>query len=417
MTEEKTALPSKAAEEPQKKTTQPQAPASSRRPTMITIILCLLLLSLAAGVGFLAYQVYLLNQDKTALNRDIQRINRQLITQEQNVGSQKNQHANTQNQIEGLTSQLDRMHQTLQQIPGARVEDWKLAEAEYLLRLANQRAELQQEAKGALGLLKSADAIIAELDDPALLHIREQLASDQLALGVSASFDRQGLYFQLEAIKKQVHAGIQPPRTFKNEVSQTADVITGTALSEDIATLQSYGAEPVQGESSAPINEATPEPYPLLTQFWQQLKGLVRLRHRDQAFDAPLSAEQYQLLEHSLILMLEQAQWALLKADQGLYDSSLHNAIQWLDGKLRHQAVLPILDALRALQAHNISLQIPDISRSLFLLREVMHLRTYAPTPIPTPPSQDAPASTQPPAAPSNRAPASSPAVQPGEST
>jgi uroporphyrin-3 C-methyltransferase len=104
------------------------------------------------------------------------------------------------------------------------------------------------------------------------------------------------------------------------------------------------------------------------------------VRTRDQAFDAPLATEQYQLLEHSLTLMLEQAQWAVLKGDQKLYQASLGNAQNWIKNTLRHQQANIMLGQITLLASQTISATLPDVSQSLRLLRQVMENRTYAPS-------------------------------------
>ena len=57
--------------------------------------------------------------------------------------------------------------------------DWRLAEAQYLLRLANQRVLMEQRPEGALTLLRSADKVLADLDDVSLYGLRQALAQDE----------------------------------------------------------------------------------------------------------------------------------------------------------------------------------------------------------------------------------------------
>ncbi len=255
-------------------------------------------------------------------------------------------------QRELMASQLLNMSHILDQIPGAKLNDWKLAEVEYLLRLANQRVQLQHELSAANALFDAANKILAELDDPALIVVREKIASEMLLLGQNNQLDRQGIYSQIQAIKHFIHDNIQPP---KNHLESAKAVI---ATKDDS----------------------------LLT----QLKSLVQIRYREEAFDAPLNTEQYLLLEHSLMLMLEQAQWALLKADQSLFENSLNNAVQWINTRLRHSQAMDMATELSKLAILNIQLNIPDVSQSLLLLRQVIQNRTYQPAAV-TKPAEQAP--------------------------
>jgi len=263
-----------------------------------------------------------------------------------------------------LDAKLFALNEQIQQLPGARAEDWKLAEVEYLLRLANQRVQLQHELAGAEALLKAADTILAELDDPTLIQVRELLAQERLALGEANKLDRQGLYLKLQALKTRIKESVLPPQQFSEERPLRAD---------EALTFSSAADTPTDADAIASTDAKAQ------SSLWDQLLNLVQVRHRDEAFDAPLRQSQYQLLEHSLLLMIEQAQWALLKQEQSLYQESLNNAVEWIDGKLRHSAAQSLMGELQALANEDVRQALPDISASLRQLRSVIHARTYRP--------------------------------------
>ena len=103
------------------------------------------------------------------------------------------------------------------------VQAWKTAEVEYLLRVANQRVLMERDVKGALGLLKSADGLLSELDDYAMHDVRAALAEEILRLEQFVSADVSGIFLRLEAVKtptwppgwrvRPVRARIRPRRT------------------------------------------------------------------------------------------------------------------------------------------------------------------------------------------------------------
>ncbi len=335
MSENKTPIPSA------KKTKKAPAPAAVNTASnkVIYLVATFFTLLLIAAVVFFQYRMETLISHNGVLEHQIKTLDQQSRNQleksiEQNLELKK---------IAQMNRQLDAMQQTLNQIPGARMDDWKLAEVEYLLRLANQRVNLQHELTGAWALFDAANKILAALDDPGLLKVREKIAEEMLALGQESQLDRQGIYTQIQALKGLVHEQIQPPKSF-----------TQTQLKND-----------------------SEEPETLL----QQLRSLVHIRYEDDAFDAPLNVQQYQILEHSLLLMLEQSQWALLKADQVLYQSSLDSAIGWISKKLRHQQAKNLSAQLVLLKDIDIQRHIPDVSASLSLLRQTLNDRTYRPSP------------------------------------
>jgi uroporphyrin-3 C-methyltransferase len=314
-----------------------------------------------AALVFAQYRIELLLRNQSALEQQLQSVTQQSQQQAMQNGKQLSQYENSQKALTKMQAQLEFMQHTLNQIPGARLDDWKLAETEYLLRLANQRVYLQNEFKGAHGLFDAANQVLANLDDPALLMVREQIAKEMLLLGQHSQIDRQGIYSDLQAIKALVHDSIQPPSEF------------------------------IQAQ---PANEQTNSTAEDSNGLWQQILSLVSIRHRDDAFNAPLSDSQYQLLEHNLSLMLEQAQWALLKADNNTYQSSLTSAQNWISNNLRHSSANVLLEKIKALSKINIEQTTPQVSESLRLLRQIMQDRTYSPSEIKTNTKKTAPTKT-----------------------
>jgi uroporphyrin-3 C-methyltransferase len=324
-------------------------PASKATNTPWFILMAVLII---AALVFAQYRIEILLRNQSALEQQLQSVTQQSQQQAIESGKQLAQYEQSQKALTEMQGQLAFMQHTLNQIPGARLDDWKLAETEYLLRLANQRVYLQNELKGAHGLFDAANQVLASLDDPALLVIREQIAKEMLLLGQHSQLDRQGIYSELQALKALIHDSIQPP----NEFTAPADV---TPTSADDTSEQTMG-------------------------LWQQLLSLVSIRHRDEAFSAPLSDNQYQLLEHNLNLMLEQAQWALLKADNSTYQSSLISAQEWISKNIRHSNANVVLEKITALSKINVEQTAPQVSESLRLLRQLLQDRTYAPSAIKT---------------------------------
>ena len=56
------------------------------------------------------------------------------------------------------------------------------SEVEYLLRLANQRLQLERDVEGAAALLRTADARLEEANNPALVPVRRAIAEELAAL-------------------------------------------------------------------------------------------------------------------------------------------------------------------------------------------------------------------------------------------
>lgn len=218
--------------------------------------------------------------------------------------------------------------------------EWKLAEVEYLLSVANHRLNLQRDAKGADTLLERADGLLADLDDFAFHDVRALVSAERLALRTFEDVDIQGLYLRLEATK---------------------------GLLQDLPLrLPEY----VAGDTKEP--DAVDGDESMVASLLSRLEGLVRFRrHEGEAVRPLLPPDQAEYLEQHMILALERAQLALLRHDQWIYTNNLQSAREWL-----HRFVDPeravVVEASReldALLAVDLAEKLPDISGSLTVLR------------------------------------------------
>ncbi|WP_416138785.1 uroporphyrinogen-III C-methyltransferase [Halomonas sp. HK25] len=214
--------------------------------------------------------------------------------------------------------------------------DWLHAEAAYLLRLANQRLQLERDVTGAAALLRTADDRLREADNPALVPIRREIASELAALDAVPRVDRTGLWLSLNAQQQQIAS--QP-------LSQEIEEIT-------VRT----------GMEEAPSGNWQRQ----LSRFGQELKELVTIRHHDAELEALITPEQESFLRQSVRLVLEQSQLALLKEEQPLYEASLDKALTLIEGYYDTSAsgVESVVERLRELKAQAIRPELPDISGS-----------------------------------------------------
>lgn len=218
--------------------------------------------------------------------------------------------------------------------------EWKLAEAEYLLRIANHRVLMEQDSVGALSLLQAVDQIISELDDYSLYQIRARLADEIIALRQVPRNDLQGIYLRIEALKSQVDDLPLPKPAF----------------------LQ-------------PEEEGVAE-QPVWQTLLDELKKFIRVRSlsSEEALKPLLAPEEERFLELNLRLTLEQTQLAVLKRHQEVYLQSLQTARRWLVDHMdaQDQRTLNLLQNLDELMLIELHQPLPDISGSL---NELLGLR------------------------------------------
>ncbi|MBE0490031.1 MAG: uroporphyrinogen-III C-methyltransferase [Halomonas sp.] len=231
---------------------------------------------------------------------------------------------------------LDRVLDELSSEQETDERDWLHAEAAYLLRLANQRLQLERDVQGAAALLRTADDRLREADNPALVPIRREIASELAALDAVPRVDRTGLWLSLNAQQQQIAS--QP-------LSQEIEEITVRS-----------------GMEEAPTGNWQQQ----LSRFGQELKELVTIRYHDAELEALITPEQESYLRQSVRLVLEQSQLALLKEEQALFEASLDKALTLIEGYYDTSAsgVQSVVASLRELKAQAIRPELPDISGS-----------------------------------------------------
>ncbi len=247
-----------------------------------------------------------------------------------------------------LQAALERLYQRM----GRSSVDWILAEAEYLLRLANARLQLAQDPDTAIAALRAADERLASLDDPALQPVRAAIAEEIAALEGLPRVDRAGLAARLDALANQA---------------------------EQLPLARRY----LPPEPENPLAEAPPElsaDEPWWEQAWtrlaETLKSLVVVRYNEQPVAPVLAPEQVTALRTALMMELEMARVAVVRGDEALYREALRRAgdlvRRYFDGEAAATGAL--LQALEDLAATSIQVQYPDLSTSLRRLREAKTL-------------------------------------------
>jgi len=335
----------------------PQAPRPRLWPLWLLTVLALVL-AIVLGLG--GWQLWqsqqALSQSVESLQQDTQRLQRESENEGSEQADRLNQLASQldsqQEKLATQQRQIDHNARELLEAGNRTRTDWLLAEAEYLLRIAKQRLLTEKDIRGALATLQAADDVLRESDDIGVYAVREQLAKEILALQSIRHVDRTGLYLQLEAAIDGIRN------------------LTDTALSGE--RPPQFPSRPARTES----DEGNP-----LAKAWQQtretLAGIVTIRRLDEPVKPLLSPDQSAYARLNLQLMLEEAELAVLRGNQTLYDRALAKALDtmadWYDDS--DERVIALRDSLTALQNRNIDPTLPDVSDSLRLLKSRLENR------------------------------------------
>lgn len=325
--------------------------ASPKKGSLVKwlLVLCLLLLTAVTGAAGWWFYQFQQQQPDAQQNFANQQAEIQRLEQRLNEDRRENQQqqAVLSQAISGFELKVNSHARRLRELSTTSRTDWLLAEAEYLIRLANQRLITERNTKNATALLISADGILRELDEVDLLVVREALAKSITVLRSVPMVDREGLYLQLDALSDEL---VKLPLITRNIEEPELD---GVDVEEAVSS--GWKDQFLQGFQVA-LDSAG---------------ELIRIQRRDAPI-APLpSAEENQQLRHNLAIMLEQAQMALLREEQIIYQASLEKAGQWLDSYYElNESASSLVEQLSFLEQQNVVQQLPDISEGLEALRD-----------------------------------------------
>ncbi len=327
----------------------------------------LLLIVLLVVCGVVGYGYYLVNQALDGLRQNIVDLNGQLESQNRTVNDSNQKRdsinqaiseelAQTKNRLNNAESRLTAQNKRLLSMSTTSREDWLLAEAEYLLKLANQRVLIERSAEGAKALLEEADGILRDLNDPDLFPLRQAIAADLAKLRLTTKVDVEGIYLALRAKTDLVESlSLHPTR-------------------QELMALDAF-SEPKEVEISEEL-EQTALSY--LDKLFASLKQFYIITDHSEKPIPMLAPDSSQYLQQNLILILERAQLALLREQQKVYSDSLNQAQIWLDKYYpKSDQVKSFINDIEHLKNINIVRELPDITPSLELLNayiERLHL-------------------------------------------
>ncbi|HHH35943.1 MAG TPA: hypothetical protein ENK48_03825 [Gammaproteobacteria bacterium] len=259
---------------------------------------------------------------------------------------------------------------------------WEPAEAEYLIRIADDSLRLRRDVVTALAALRAADQRLQAVGHPAFATTRRLLA-------------------------EEINALLAVPRT---DVAATAATLAG--LQDRVAELPlkggSSGASPA--ESAGQEEEGAAEAASgesggwrgFFSDLWQALKSLVTVRRRDVTDEPLMTPAQTLYLSQNIQLKLETARLALLRGDEAAYHGALKAARQWISRYYEEEdaAVKEVLATLDKLDGITLNPELPSVKASLEAIQEVLASRAYL-SAIVRPPrlALDNPGQARPPAA------------------
>lgn len=228
--------------------------------------------------------------------------------------------------------------------------DWLIADAEYLLSVANERLHLIGDINTTRVALEAADQRLRESGDAAVFSVREQIAKEIGALKQIPVVDTVGLYASVQTLQEQI---------------------------EQLTLLLPYSGKdltpPKEPQSG---NEQPTENQDIIDSALNELEDMVTIRHTEQPIIEILTPQQAQFTREQLRIKLEMVKLALVQQNEAVYASSLQDGEKWLKANFTQNGEAnKFIDELNRLKGIKIRSHFPDISASLNMLRNITKLR------------------------------------------
>lgn len=222
----------------------------------------------------------------------------------------------------------------------------QLVAVEQLLLIANERAQIAHDVRGTLDALTLAQERLGALAEPQLFAIREALAKERAAVQALPQVDLEAAALSLSGLIARV-----PELPERDRAPHRLD----PAGAEPDRELRPEGGWWARGWAN----------------LREVLGAVFIVRRTDKPVDRLLPVEQEGLVMQLLLLKLETARAALLSGNTEALRAAIHDASIFLADYYRADdpGVLGMRAELDRLRALELAPKLPDLSRSLGLLR------------------------------------------------
>jgi len=349
----------------------------SRNGAWFGVVILLIVIGLA-GAGYLLLQQ--LRDKQQDLGGVLSKDSQQMIELTKQISGYQSQLVAIQNQLSSLSAEVgskesnfeaklnelgalhtERLENTsgrinesilrIQRQLGKTRGDWLVADAEYLLSVANRRLHLMGDVDTTIEALKAADQRLRESGDTAGFKVRGQIAKEIAAVKKVQLADVVGIYSTLEM------------------------------LEEDVTKLNVFLPYAGKGLSSGGIaSEAKPlaenDINAKLDNALVAIEGVVTIRRLDSPVTSVITPEQKAFITEQLSTKLVMVKLALVQQDDELYQASIKDVLQWLQSNFtKNGTYKQFVLELERLKSIQIRSNFPDISQSLKMLRNIAKLR------------------------------------------
>lgn len=286
------------------------------------------------------------------------------------IKQQADQLTQAQRQQDALAKKLEEVQEKVAVISGSDAKTWLLAQADFLVKLAGRKLWSDQDVTTAAALLKSADASLADMNDPSLISARRAITDDIASLSAVSQVDYDGIILKVNQLANQI------------------DNLRLADNNDDDTPMDSDSDELSSSISEWRVN---------LQKSWQNfMDSFITVRRRDETAVPLLAPNQDVYLRENIRSRLLVAAQAVPRHQEETYKQALDNVSTWVRAyyDTEDATTKAFLEDVDKLSQQSITMNVPESLQSQALLEKLMQtrVRNLMAQPAETQPSAPAPA-------------------------
>ncbi len=338
-------------------------------------------IALASGAGLYGW----VKQQTATLNNNNGELADQVIALQQSqdkqraelegvIKQQSSELAAAKHQNDVLAKELNEVQQKVATISGSDAKTWQLAQADFLVKLAGRKLWSDQDVTTAAALLKSADASLADMNDPSLITARRAITDDIASLSAITQVDYDGAILKL------------------NQLSNQIDNLRLADNNDDDSPMDADSSELSGSISEWRVN---------LQKSWQNfMDSFITIRRRDETAVPLLAPNQDIYLRENIRSRLLVAAQAVPRHQEETYKQALDNVSTWVRAyyDTDDAATKAFLEEVDKLSQQTIAMDLPESLQSQPILEKLMQtrVRNLMAQPAPAAPTEQPPAPAAP---------------------
>ena len=286
------------------------------------------------------------------------------------IKQQADQLTQAQRQQDALAKKLEELQENLPLISSTHTKTNLLTHAHFLVKLAGRKLWSDQDVTTAAALLKSADASLADMNDPSLISARRAITDDIASLSAVSQVDYDGIILKVNQLANQI------------------DNLRLADNNDDDTPMDSDSDELSSSISEWRVN---------LQKSWQNfMDSFITVRRRDETAVPLLAPNQDVYLRENIRSRLLVAAQAVPRHQEETYKQALDNVSTWVRAyyDTEDATTKAFLEDVDKLSQQSITMNVPESLQSQALLEKLMQtrVRNLMAQPAETQPSAPAPA-------------------------